>query len=132
MSDTPSLPPAPPPQEIIETRRGFYLTFIYGLQAVMGAMLAVPAFIYLFFPPKTRKEPEWIEAADLSRIPIGKPEEIVFQRNRVDGWKILSEKTTAWVVRKPDNQVVAFGPQCTHLGCAYHWDDATNNFVCPC
>jgi menaquinol-cytochrome c reductase iron-sulfur subunit len=28
--------------------------------------------------------------------------------------------------------VIAFAPQCTHLGCAYHWDEKANNFLCPC
>jgi menaquinol-cytochrome c reductase iron-sulfur subunit len=28
--------------------------------------------------------------------------------------------------------VVAYGPQCTHLGCAYHWEEAKSQFVCPC
>jgi menaquinol-cytochrome c reductase iron-sulfur subunit len=36
------------------------------------------------------------------------------------------------VVKLPDNKVVAYGPQCTHLGCAYHWDEAKNEFICPC
>jgi Rieske Fe-S protein len=44
----------------------------------------------------------------------------------------LNEKSTAWVVRKDDQNVVAFAPQCTHLACAYHWDDKANNFLCPC
>jgi len=29
-------------------------------------------------------------------------------------------------------EMVAFGQQCTHLGCAHHWDDAKSQFVCPC
>ena len=37
-----------------------------------------------------------------------------------------------WVVRKDENQVTAFAPQCTHLGCAYHWEDRNHAFVCPC
>jgi menaquinol-cytochrome c reductase iron-sulfur subunit len=58
--------------------------------------------------------------------------EMVFRQNRVDGWKIQSEKTSAWVVKLADSEVVAYGPQCTHLGCAYHWDDSRNYFLCPC
>ena len=50
----------------------------------------------------------------------------------MDGWKVLSEKSTAWVVKQADNSVVAFGPQCTHLGCAYHWEEGKNEFLCPC
>ena len=44
----------------------------------------------------------------------------------------LNEKATAWVVRMDDQDVVAFTPQCTHLGCAYHWESKRNYFLCPC
>lgn len=98
----------------------------------MGMALAVPSLIYLLFPPKTKKEPEWVEAGDAGGLEPNQPVEMVFRRNRVDGWKVVSEKSTAWVVKLPGGKVVAFGPQCTHLGCAYHWDAARNEFVCPC
>ena len=118
--------------DLSPTRRSFYLKFIYAVWSVIAAALAIPAVVYLFLPPKTKKEAEWVEAADLSKIPVGTPEEISFQHNRVDGWKITSEKTTAWVVKMSDSQVIAFAPQCTHLGCAYHWDERSHNFLCPC
>lgn len=114
------------------TRRGFYLSLIYGLQGLIGATLAAFAVPYLFFPPRAKKQSDWVDAADLSKIPVNTPQEIAFQRNRVDGWKVISEKATAWVVKQSDAQVIAFAPQCTHLGCAYHWDDASHTFVCPC
>ena len=28
--------------------------------------------------------------------------------------------------------MVAYGPQCTHLGCPYHWEESKNEFLCPC
>ena len=73
-----------------------------------------------------------MEAGDVSALAGDRPVELVFRRNRTDGWKITSQKTTAWAVRGADGQAIAFGPQCTHLGCAYHWDDARSEFVCPC
>ncbi|HET9318122.1 MAG TPA: ubiquinol-cytochrome c reductase iron-sulfur subunit [Bryobacteraceae bacterium] len=112
-------------------RRRFYLTFIYGLWSSVAAALAAPALLYLFLPPKVRRESEWIEAGDITTLQPKIPVEMVFRKNRVDGWKISSEKQTAWVVKLPD-QIVAFGPQCTHLGCAYHWDEAKSEFICPC
>jgi menaquinol-cytochrome c reductase iron-sulfur subunit len=118
--------------DISPTRRTFYIAFINGAMSLIGLALAVPAAIYLLFPPKLRKEAEWVQTADLATIPTGTPTEIAFERKRVDGWKVTTEKATAWVVKKPDNNVVAFTPQCTHLGCAYHWDDASHTFVCPC
>jgi len=119
--------PAPP------TRRHFYyLTMIYGLSSLMAAVLSVPAFMYLFLPPRAKKREQWVDAADLTQLPTGTPQEVTFRINKVDGWKVSSEKTTAWVVKTADNQAVAFAPQCTHLGCAYHWDDSAKHFLCPC
>jgi menaquinol-cytochrome c reductase iron-sulfur subunit len=113
-------------------RRKFFLAFLYGIWALMAAAMAIPAAIYLLLPPRLRKGNEWAEAADISKLEPGSPLEVVFRRNRVDGWRILSEKSTAWVVKTPDSSVIAYGPQCTHLGCAYHWDDQKHNFLCPC
>jgi menaquinol-cytochrome c reductase iron-sulfur subunit len=114
------------------TRRRFYIGMIYGLWAVIAAALGVPAFVYLLFPPKARKEDPWVEIGDVTKLAPNSPVEIVFRRNRVDGWKITSEKDSAWVVKHPDNSVTAFGPHCTHLGCAYRWDDGKSEFLCPC
>ena len=118
--------------ELSPTRRSFYIRFIYATMSAIGAALAAPAAIYLLFPPKPRKESEWVDAGDLSSLPLGTPEEVSFQRTRVDGWKVTSEKATAWIVKTADDQVTAFVPQCTHLGCAYHWDEPSHTFVCPC
>lgn len=115
------------------TRRHFYyLTSIYGFFAVITGMLAVPAFAYLFFPPRAKRDEEWVDAADLSQLQINEPQEVSFRRKKVDGWKVSSEKATAWVVKTGAEQAIAFTPQCTHLGCAYHWDDASKHFLCPC
>jgi menaquinol-cytochrome c reductase iron-sulfur subunit len=113
-------------------RRKFYSLVISGLGAMMTAALAIPAGIYLLVPPRSKKSSGWVEAGDLSQLPLQTPEEVVFRRNRADGWKVTSEKSTAWVVKTSDREVVAFAPQCTHLGCAYHWDESAKNFLCPC
>jgi menaquinol-cytochrome c reductase iron-sulfur subunit len=114
------------------TRRHFYIGAIYTIWAAVAAALGGPALIYLFFPPKIKSRSEWTEVCSLSSVAADVPVELAFRRNRVDGWKINSEKSTAWVWKQPDNSVIAFGPQCTHLGCAYHWDDSRREFLCPC
>jgi menaquinol-cytochrome c reductase iron-sulfur subunit len=123
---------SPHEPQISPTRRAFYIRFIYGAMSVIGAALAVPAAIYLLLPPKVRKQAEWVDTEDLSSIPAGTPTEISFNRTRVDGWTVTPEKATAWVVKQADNAVIAYAPQCTHLGCAYHWDEPSHRFVCPC
>ena len=114
------------------TRRGFYAAAIYGLWAIITAALGLPALMYLLVPPKLRRQNDWVDAGDISQLEPGNPVEMTFRRNRVDGWKVISEKSTAWVVKLSKDQVVAYAPQCTHLGCAYHWDQEKDQFVCPC
>jgi menaquinol-cytochrome c reductase iron-sulfur subunit len=114
------------------SRRAFYVGTIYAIWAAITAALGLPALVYLLLPPKAKKESDWVEVGDVAKLPAGTPTELTFRRNRVDGWKVTSEKSTAWVVKAADNSIVAFGPQCTHLGCAYHWEQPRNQFICPC
>ncbi|MGD0667995.1 MAG: ubiquinol-cytochrome c reductase iron-sulfur subunit [Bryobacteraceae bacterium] len=114
------------------SRRSFFEAVILGLGAVIGAGLGLPALAYLLAPPKSRQQGAWIEIGELDKFSAGAPIEVAFRRIRADAWKVVSEKDTAWVVKRADGGVTAFGPQCTHLGCAYHWDDGRQEFVCPC
>ena len=123
---------AVPPEAPGMTRRRFYVGAIYGLWGLITAALGLPAVVYLLVPPKVRKQSDWVEAGDLRQLTPNAPVEMTFRRNRVDGWKVISEKSTTWVVKFPNNQVVAYAPQCTHLGCAYHWDQGKTEFICPC
>lgn len=114
------------------TRRTFHLAAVYILGAIMAIAMAIPTFMYLLIPPRARKRTAWIDAGDISQLKTGEPVELTFQQDRLDGWKVETVKKTAWVVKEPDNSIVAFGPQCTHLACAYHWEMSSDKFVCPC
>ena len=113
-------------------RRGFYAQAIFALNALLGAALAVPTLVYLLVPAGRRKKETLVDAGDVSQLTPGAPVELRFQQSRVDGWRVLTEKRTAWVVKTAANEVIAYGPQCTHLGCAYHWENQPKQFVCPC
>src|SRR5438105_1456169 len=102
----------------IHTRRNFYSILILGLGSVIGAALAVPAGIYLLWNGPSKKRGNFVEAASLTQLQVGKPQEVTFERTRTDGWRTLREKVIAWVVRTDENNVIAYSPQCTHLGCA--------------
>jgi menaquinol-cytochrome c reductase iron-sulfur subunit len=113
------------------SRRNFYVTVINLLGALITAALALPAAAYLLIKPTSQDSGEYVEVTDVNQLLPGKPEEVLYRRTRVDGWKKMEEKTTTWVVKTPD-KVVAFAPSCTHLGCAYHWDEEIQSFLCPC
>jgi menaquinol-cytochrome c reductase iron-sulfur subunit len=113
------------------TRRSFYQRAIYGMWGLISTALAVPAIAMLLAPLK-KPDSEWIEVADVTRLQPQTPVEMVFYRQRRDAWKTIQEKTTAWVMKQADGQIVAYGPQCTHLGCAYRWNEGRSEFFCPC
>lgn len=113
-------------------RRGFLSAAIFSLLAVIGAGFGLTALPYLLVPPRRAGQAGWIDAGDLSDLESGVPREIVFVRRRVDGWKVAGEKSNAWVTKRDDGGITAFSPLCTHLGCAYHWDRDSAQFLCPC
>ncbi len=114
------------------TRRTFHLAVVYVLGAIITLAMAIPTALYLLIPPRVRSRSRWIDAGDISALIPGVPIEVSFQESRLDGWRLMTEKRTAWVVKEANNKIVAFGPQCTHLACAYHWQMDAGKFVCPC
>jgi menaquinol-cytochrome c reductase iron-sulfur subunit len=115
-----------------QTRRRFYSSFVYGAGTLISAALAIPAALYLLFPNKSKKSSAWVDAGNVSQLEQNVPVELSFQQTITDGWSTSVQKKTAWVVNLPGSGIVAFTPQCTHLGCAYHWDEKTLQFLCPC
>jgi menaquinol-cytochrome c reductase iron-sulfur subunit len=113
-------------------RRSLLSGAILGAAGLIAAGLGIPALAYLALPPGKSRRPRWADAGDLSKLEPGTPEQVRFRRTRVDGWKISEEKASAWVVKSSDGRLTAFLPQCTHLGCAYHWARQARQFVCPC
>ena len=114
------------------TRRRFYVGAIYAIWGIITGTLGVSALAYLFVPAAMRRNEDWVDAGDANKLAPDAPVQLFFRRTRVDGWRILSEQSSAWVVKSQQGAVTAFGPQCTHLGCAYHWDTASHEFICPC
>src|SRR5438045_6784678 len=97
-------PPVQPEAAENPSRRRFYVGAIYAMMAAVSAALGLPALAYLLVPGKIRKTEDWIEVGDMSRLTPNVPVELAFQRHRVDGWKVINEKSTAWVVKTGENQ----------------------------
>lgn len=114
------------------TRRSFYSVAINLLGAGIAALMAAPAAAYLFLKGGSQASGDWTDAVSLADLKVGSPEEVLYSRKRVDGWKRIVEKTNAWLVRTDEKTVVAYNPSCPHLGCAYHWEESSNGFLCPC
>ena len=81
------------------TRRAFHLAVVYILGAVIGLAMAIPTILYLLVPTRPRRESGWIDAGDVSQLAPGIPVALCFQESRLDGWRLLTEKKKAWVVK---------------------------------
>jgi menaquinol-cytochrome c reductase iron-sulfur subunit len=117
--------------QTIMKRRGFMAKAIYGLGSLIGGTLAASVGTYLIGTPKDNGS-GWTDAGEVNNLQPGPPQEIFFERVRVDGWTTRTEKASAWIVLDNRKQITAFSPLCTHLGCAYRWQAERNAFTCPC
>lgn len=113
-------------------RRNFLARTIYTLASLLVGALGGSAGAYLLGGPEHERRNDWTDAGELPELRMDSPQEITFDRNRVDGWKVQNEKASAWVILNGDRTLTAFSPLCTHLGCAYQWEGRQKQFSCPC
>ena len=57
---------------------------------------------------------------------------MTYEQRVRDGWYISTLSKGAWVLKRPDNEIIVYDPRCTHLNCPYYWDKEKQWFFCPC
>ena len=104
--------------------------FVAGCSLLITSVLALPVFRFIS-ASLAEEEASW--------YPIGRLEDLTEGVNRVtfnrvirDGWLSHSVQEYVWVRKKADGSVIVFEPHCTHLGCAYDWNESAAQFQCPC
>ena len=106
---------------------------IHGAVAGLAAALSVPlaAILGAGILGSRPAEPQWIRMSDLPPLEAGRPQEVRYEATILEKGHRRSIPKRAYLVRTAD-RLAAFDPQCTHLGCATRWDEATRLFLCPC
>jgi len=116
------------------TRRSFLASIFAISGAVVGALLAAPLFRFVTFPlRKTADETSWSDvgpAADFASITAPVAKTITLERR--DAWQTTSSQTAVYVLPAKDGALRILSPICPHLGCSVRWEDASNQFICPC
>jgi menaquinol-cytochrome c reductase iron-sulfur subunit len=116
----------------LERRLWLTRTINVLMSLVAGTMVGSTGTYLAGTPEAKRSQDDWNDAGDVGELRANIPVEVKFEKNRVDGWEVRKEDSTAWVVLDNRGSLTAFSPQCTHLGCAYHWESKEAVFVCPC
>lgn len=120
----------PSPQEI--SRRKFMIKAIIGLGLGTTSVLFANIGRYFISPIWNIRKDDFIPLRSLDSLPKEQPLSIEYVHRERDGWEIHEGRNSLWLLRGEDNQVTAFSPKCTHLGCPYRWDEKDNVFKCPC
>jgi menaquinol-cytochrome c reductase iron-sulfur subunit len=104
----------------------------WSAMGVVTAAIAAPAVVYLIAPLlRGTSGPPAVPMGRAEDLPLGVPQRMEVAIRQLAGWVTEDRQVTAWVVRFPD-QLYVFDPHCTHLGCAYHWEEQKKQFFCPC
>ena len=114
------------------TRRNFMVRAIIGIFVFIAAALAVPFGGFGILPALRKKETDWSDAGTLGDLNVDEPQERRFSQIVKSGWQEEKQERSIWLVKRGDNTVSAYSPNCPHLGCGYRWSAADQRFKCPC
>jgi menaquinol-cytochrome c reductase iron-sulfur subunit len=116
------------------TRRVFLFKLAVGLNALVGAVLAVPLIGYVISPSlkKGSKTGAWIKIGDISEFPDGETKLVTFKSPVA----VFDDGQTAdipcWVRHISARKFQVFAINCAHLGCPVRWFAQAKLFLCPC
>jgi menaquinol-cytochrome c reductase iron-sulfur subunit len=115
------------------SRRDFIKMVTGSVGGVIGAVLGLPLIGYLLSPAlKMQKKDDWISLGTLEKYPIGVPTPFMYTHTTVNGWERTASNYGVYVLRKSENELIAFSDVCTHLGCRINWHEDLKEYVCPC
>jgi menaquinol-cytochrome c reductase iron-sulfur subunit len=116
------------------TRRVFLFKLAVGLNAVVGAVLAVPLVGYLLGPAakKSSSVGSWISIGDVESFNIGDTTLVDFESPVASLGDGQTAKVACWVRRVSQQEFQVFAVNCAHLGCPVRWFTESKLFMCPC
>jgi menaquinol-cytochrome c reductase iron-sulfur subunit len=116
------------------TRRSFLGVLIGFGSAVVGAALAVPVIRFALHPLLSKTtERAWSDVGKADEFAsLSAPVKKLITVEQRDGWrKIVSDKAV-YVLPEKDGVPRVLSPICPHLGCSIPWNEAKEQFICPC
>ncbi|HYT89186.1 MAG TPA: ubiquinol-cytochrome c reductase iron-sulfur subunit [Gemmataceae bacterium] len=121
------------------TRRRFLSICTSLLLAVLGLLMAIPIFRYLWSPLRKRggaegAGPPFVDVGPLSDFPVGQWHLRALETVHEDGWRQTRVRHAIWVRRQGEGaqDIAVLSSICPHLGCPVNWHPDESRFVCPC
>jgi len=124
---------SPNPNKV--SRRQMLTVLGVGLNAIAGALFAVPILGYLLAPAsrrQIRKDLEWVTLGSLDQFPVGQTRLATYRNPTSVPWDGDTADVACYVRRVSSDQLQVFAVNCAHLGCPVRWFPQAGLFMCPC
>jgi nitrite reductase/ring-hydroxylating ferredoxin subunit len=128
-----ALNPSPSEDPRLVSRRWLLFKASIGLNALIGAVLAVPVVRYLLAPwRKDSSYDSWVSVGSLDSFPSGETRLAIYKNPSTNSWDGETDNVACYVRRESTNQFRVFAINCAHLGCPVRWFPQSQLFMCPC
>ena len=114
-------------------RRAFLGYVVVAVGGFIGVVVGIPLIASAVLPAlQSRRAASLTPAGAAGQFPIGRPAAATVTIVERDGWIERRDERGVWVVRRGENEFTVYNGRCTHLGCAYNWNQNAREFQCPC
>jgi menaquinol-cytochrome c reductase iron-sulfur subunit len=123
---------AEPVNDVTITRRKFLGRISLALSGLAAAVISVPILAYLLSPLLQGIRQEWRDVGAVDSFTVGQTVEVAYEEPSSLPWAGQTSQSAVWLRRASEQQFIAFGLNCTHLGCPVNWQPGAELFLCPC
>jgi menaquinol-cytochrome c reductase iron-sulfur subunit len=126
--------PAIHQDEELVTRRSFLGVLLGFGTVLMGAALSIPLIRFALHPLLTKTtEIGWSDVGKVDEFKsITAPVKRLVKVQQRDAWREIVSEKPVYVVPARNGAVRVLSPICPHLGCSVPWNEAKQEFICPC
>jgi menaquinol-cytochrome c reductase iron-sulfur subunit len=115
------------------TRRRFLESVVTGTSSVAGLVVAGVGLRFLAGNAYEPGVSKWVQVGNVSELAANPVSRVNYTVRAKDAWRDADRQGTLYVFTVEDG--VSFNVLsaiCTHLGCIVQWQDAEQQFACPC